>query len=802
MSTEMTGNVQSINVDRVFDSYEIAKFKQGSTWNKLVITITDQGLPYNLETNENIIYRLQGATPDNRFIFKDATSIHDNVLEFDNINEYTTCVSGLCLNVSVSIWNNADLKLDVLLQDIIIKIEKNSFYTSNIIDSDQMSSLNNIILKADEEIQKCVNATTACITATTNCTNKINEFDSDEETRKSNELTRQSNESTRQTQETTRESQETTRQSNESTRQSNETTRQTNTQTAITNCETATQNANDAVDSISELVETKVGINDASINTAQGWSSSKINTEVTAKVDKTSILNSLNGTDNTQVLGATQGKILKDSIDTINTKMGTVGSTDLQTQINTMKSNFVNIKDYGAVGDGITDDTTAIQNAINQTISDTIIVPAGKYHTTQSIICRTGIRVVGEGRNTAEFLNSFATGTFTLADNVFFENLNFETDNNVDGYAFVGDSTFAVNFKAVDSLGGWFNNTRSKFLKLTGAWHTLLMYDCTIDCGTLNGYAVELVGDNNWNLHRDCMIRNVFIDTWYATGDNSGSIYCENCYGIKISNSLLRSTNNAINVKLTLTPTENACTCDLESCSITDGKVSIDANVIFNNYVSYVPNVVNNGIYKYYDTTIQAVKTIMGSSNFSWVNQNDAICNSKDNGTFELLIPVNQSGANGINFAGRCVDIPTSNYAVTTCIDFIPISKKYTKYGMGITDANNKLVFFGIVTNVDNTQSLGVIKYSDMTTYNSDYGIIPINIGSKIWLRINKDATNYTFSTSVDGITWQIVYVAPISTFYIITPTKIGVFEDNENAEGVSFMSNMRVSNFEVIEIN
>lgn len=44
-------------------------------------------------------------------------------------------------------------------------------------------------------------------------------------------------------------------------------------------------------------------------------------------------------------------------------------------------SSWVNVKDYGAVGDGITDDTVAIQNAINyaSTINGTVIFPAKNY---------------------------------------------------------------------------------------------------------------------------------------------------------------------------------------------------------------------------------------------------------------------------------------------------------------------------------------------------------------------------------------------------------------------------------------
>ena len=37
-----------------------------------------------------------------------------------------------------------------------------------------------------------------------------------------------------------------------------------------------------------------------------------------------------------------------------------------------------NVRDFGAVGDGVADDTSAIQNAINQTARGAVFVPAGR----------------------------------------------------------------------------------------------------------------------------------------------------------------------------------------------------------------------------------------------------------------------------------------------------------------------------------------------------------------------------------------------------------------------------------------
>jgi polygalacturonase len=42
-------------------------------------------------------------------------------------------------------------------------------------------------------------------------------------------------------------------------------------------------------------------------------------------------------------------------------------------------STFVNVQDFGAVGDGITDDTRAIQDALDSGIGRTVYFPSGTY---------------------------------------------------------------------------------------------------------------------------------------------------------------------------------------------------------------------------------------------------------------------------------------------------------------------------------------------------------------------------------------------------------------------------------------
>ncbi len=57
---------------------------------------------------------------------------------------------------------------------------------------------------------------------------------------------------------------------------------------------------------------------------------------------------------------------------------------------------FVNVKDFGAVGDGLTDDTAAIQAAINSLTSGTVYIPPGTYLVGR-IDLKSGVSVIGAG---------------------------------------------------------------------------------------------------------------------------------------------------------------------------------------------------------------------------------------------------------------------------------------------------------------------------------------------------------------------------------------------------------------------
>jgi hypothetical protein len=95
-------------------------------------------------------------------------------------------------------------------------------------------------------------------------------------------------------------------------------------------------------------------------------------------------------------------------------------------------ANAINVKKYGAVGDGIHDDTKALQSAINA--ETVLLLPVGVYAINGSLNMRTGVKIYGSGGATVKAGNSLK-GTLSSrgiyfnienADNTLISNVKFQ----------------------------------------------------------------------------------------------------------------------------------------------------------------------------------------------------------------------------------------------------------------------------------------------------------------------------------------------------------------------------------------
>lgn len=150
----------------------------------------------------------------------------------------------------------------------------------------------------------------------------------------------------------------------------------------------------------------------------------------------------------------------------------------------------ISVKDFGAVGNGIAIDTTAIQSAANEAkaLSTGLIFPAGTYKIDQAIVVSsaTGLFVVGQGSNatTIKQTNSSAnTFTFTSCTSLNLRGLGLNHASTTTGSAISATSctsvigadistnsnTFAVGYNSVGGNTATFYNC---FFRGSGAGNT------------------------------------------------------------------------------------------------------------------------------------------------------------------------------------------------------------------------------------------------------------------------------------------------------------------------------------------
>jgi len=123
----------------------------------------------------------------------------------------------------------------------------------------------------------------------------------------------------------------------------------------------------------------------------------------------------------------------------------------------------VSVLDFGAVGDGVADDTAAIQAAINASTGKQLVLPSGNYKISGTLVVMAGIYIVGQGQ--VEIVQSVANttalrvGDGTLANrpgDILIENLTFTTSvasNWTSAYVIDLNCSYFVELKGLDIYG-------------------------------------------------------------------------------------------------------------------------------------------------------------------------------------------------------------------------------------------------------------------------------------------------------------------------------------------------------------
>lgn len=166
----------------------------------------------------------------------------------------------------------------------------------------------------------------------------------------------------------------------------------------------------------------------------------------------------------------------------------------------------ISVKDFGAVGNGIADDTTAIQNAINAANGRPVYLPAGTYKITSGLDFNTtglgivsGLKLIGEGKYKTTIDNASGTVAITCTSGV--SNTDFQYDVAIENLS-ITNSTSSANTIGILFVGVFqsvINNVRIVDQDSHGLYMNSTVGDAT-DCSQINIFECDFSSNGGWGV--------------------------------------------------------------------------------------------------------------------------------------------------------------------------------------------------------------------------------------------------------------------------------------------------------------
>jgi hypothetical protein len=412
--------------------------------------------------------------------------------------------------------------------------------------------------------------------------------------------------------------------------------------------------------------------------------------------------------DGTPALAATDG------VTTINT--GTDGILDLSGLDLGGRTNYINVADYGATGDGTTDDTSAIQSALDASEYKKLIFPEGIYKITQLNVGSNreidfnNATIVNDGVSTDELV-VLDSGT----SNVIFKNGNFNLTGNTNDVFYhnnTGGTLTNISFQNMRFENGRYpiyldetdrlNIYNSKFLNSSYGIRCSSSRNVNVSYNTFkgNGTSSSMITAFNCNAVSSSLTSDVNFTYNFISDTGDTSVFAR-CFAgseikkVNISNNTLVNCGKA-GIKFT-SPSGN------------DGAILSDAQI-------------NNNIIKGYSVHVStaAIAVFRDISDTTTTITNVNVNGNLINGNYENSV-TGLGNAQGIKF----------NYVDGGSVSNNTILNAYT-YGLHIFRCNN---FTSIGNSIDNS--------------GADFsGIDDTECGLLV-----SDCFDFVLSSSVDGTT-------------------------------------------------
>ena len=172
------------------------------------------------------------------------------------------------------------------------------------------------------------------------------------------------------------------------------------------------------------------------------------------------------------------------------------GAGAVATTVQAKLRESVSVKDFGAVGDGVADDTAAIQAALNLGAFHSIYFPAGTY-SASSLTCGADIVLVGDGRknSTIKFKAGSAGALLTANNAVHFSMINLGLDGNQtncpSGSQCLAISGAESGGSGFSIAGCGFYNAKLIGLYQTGTYSRAKISDCVFESNQTDGLAAN-----------------------------------------------------------------------------------------------------------------------------------------------------------------------------------------------------------------------------------------------------------------------------------------------------------------------